>query len=346
MIVNAPLIEKVLSIQLKENIQDNKLLILALSLDGVKSTGFKSIKENIYSEEDFYNSIEILKSHGLLTKTDITILDKVYKTKTVLIKSYEDEVLIVVNHMGTLTNTKSRVTDNKKKLIERWLKKGFTVEDLNLVSSYFSYVWNNSDMEKFIREITLYNHKFPERLEEAKKESSRIEEYAKEIEGICKIFEAYFFEYVLSQNKNSNLGMLPSDAECSYSSYLAKTRISFLLNKGFEYSDLLKTMIVTVISWSKNENLREHISIEKIFDDKFEDRLRVAKIKEIPFVTQDTSKDILENWLEKNEVLENNTNETLIENKFKKAEIEEDFIEAEEVEDKFLKSFFKKLKLI
>ena len=58
-------------------------------------------------------------------------------------------------------------------------------------------------------------------------------------------------------------------------------------------------MVVTIVSWSKNENLREHISIEKIFDGKFEDRLRVATIKEIPFIKEQTSKNILEEWHKK-----------------------------------------------
>jgi len=206
-------------------------------------------------------------------------------------------------------------------------------------------------MESYIREITLYNNRFPERVEQAENEINKYKEYEKDLYDICNLFEAYFMEYVLYKKLQRNL-IKETPNVCIGLSFKAKKRISFWLKKGYDKSELIKTMILTIVSWSKNENLREHISLEKIFDDKFEERFKVAKIKEVPFIKEKESTNILKNWYE-------NQNEYKIEQKeikkieespfniIEEKELKEDnFIDVTvEQEETFVKSILKKMRI-
>jgi len=346
MTITAPLIDKISSIEKENNIKENKLLILAMSLSIAKTTGFKKIKEHIFSEEEFNFFIDLLYKENLLTKTDINTIEKLQKIKIVSNKNHDKEIEEIIKDLGLITKTNSRVTDNKKKLIERWLKNGYEVKDFKLVNSYFYHIWNNPEMEKYIRETTLYNTKFPERVEEAKKATEKFDKYTQDLFDICKMFEAYFTEYVLYNTTVNQTLLTETTSYCKYLSFTAKKRISFWLEK-YPKEKLIKTMIITIVSWSKKEEIREYISLEKIFDTKFEDRLKIAEIKEIPFVKEKKSTAILKEWY-KEQLIEydNETKEKIIEYKDEKEDIEhEQYIDAEVSEDGFMRTMFKKMKL-
>ncbi len=92
MTINSPLIEKILKIQNIENIDNNKLLILTLSIATAKTTGFKQIKEHVFPEKEFENLIDILNTNSILTKVDISLLDKLKKTKVKKIENFDIEI--------------------------------------------------------------------------------------------------------------------------------------------------------------------------------------------------------------------------------------------------------------
>ena len=74
-----------------------------------------------------------------------------YKSKT-----YNDDIKAVIKDINTVMGKRYRVTEKSSKMIVKWLKKGYTVEDFQKVHRYKWQEWKDSEQKKYLRPATLY----------------------------------------------------------------------------------------------------------------------------------------------------------------------------------------------
>jgi len=301
--LNGPKIQKISDLQFKHSIENNKLFLLALSIDTGKATVVKSIIEELkINPEEVTLIVDILSKENLLSKNDLKLISKLSGTKLLEKEDLDHMVEEVISHLNAITHTKRRVTEQRKSLIVRWLKKGYSIEDFISVNLLFYYKWHkNPDMEQYIRPETLYNNKFEIRVEEAQKEFELINKYKEEIYDICKTYN-YFFENLIvtpSLKYKTEIEFLDSTKDfCKYMPFDLQQRIAFWLNKGFSKEDIMITIEKTIIQWSQKVELYPHINLMKILDRKFPERVSVAKkiIEKEPEQFRNKNITSLEEW--------------------------------------------------
>lgn len=280
--INNPQIDKILSIESDNDIIDNKLLILSLSINTGKVSVLKKISEELKIEkEELTILINLLSKENILNKNDLKMISKLEGTKLIEKENLEHMVEEIINHLNAITHTKRRVTESRKNMILRWLKQGYTIEDFVNVNLLFYYKWNEDpNMEQYIRPETLYNKKFIERSEEANKEFKKIKIYELNIKNICKTY-MFFFENLIvnpSLKYQTEIKFIENTNDlCKYIPFELQQRIAFWLKKGFSVEDILMTIELTIKQWSKKIELYPYINLKKIMDRKFPERVSVAK---------------------------------------------------------------------
>ena len=170
--LNSTVIKKIIEIEDIFEINGNKLLLIIMAISSNKLSVLKSILEekNILKEE-LRTLLDILNKGDFLSKKDQEFILKLDKTKIIDKEDYDRLIFEVIEHLNSITNSKRKVTEDRKKIIIKWLRKGISLEQFRKVNLYFFFKWgNNPDMEKYIRPETLYNNKFESRVEEAEKE--------------------------------------------------------------------------------------------------------------------------------------------------------------------------------
>jgi len=306
--INNPQINKILDLEKENNILNNKLLILSLTINTGKISVLKKISEEInIGKEELTLLIDILAKENILTKNDLKIISKLEGTKLMEAENLEHMVEEVINHLNAITHTKRRITESRKNLILRWLKRGYSIQDFINVNLLFYYKWNQDpNMEQYIRPETLYNKKFEERSEEANKEFKKIMIYETSIKNICQTY-IYFFENLIvnpSLKYKTEIEFLENTRDlCQYMPFELQQRISFWLKKGFPVEDILLTIEMTVKQWSKKMELYPYINLKRIMNKDFPERVEIAKKILLANKMKLEHKEIneLENWAKEEE---------------------------------------------
>jgi len=294
--INGPIIKEIISLQNKEKIFNNKLLLFGLALEKGNATLIKVLKEDLnISQEEIISYLKLFEEKEWSTKKDLDLIKKMEKIKIIDIENFQHEIEEVIAHLNAITNSRKKVTESRKKIVQQWLRKGYTLEQFKMVNLFFNHLWEKDpQMSQYIRPETLYNTKFPIRVEEAENAFIDIKKYKKEIKEICEYYD-YIFDQIINKNKNLEFSQLGQINMCSYIPFDIQKRITFWLKKEISIKDILFTIKKTIDNWSKKEELIPYISLLKILDAKFLDRLKIAKSIEVK--KQKTGTNALENWL-------------------------------------------------
>jgi len=283
MTLNVPKIEKILEIEEKNNIKERELLniILILNTKTLSIIGFLLKK---YPKEVLNTYIEILNTYNFLSKEHLNIIKKATKIKEQKKEIINNDSILedIINHLNELTSSKRKLTEQRKKIINKWLNKGYSKEDFFKVNIYFNSLWkDNANMEQYIKPETLYNGKFENRLEEANFFFNKLNKYKSDIKEIFIFFETSYKKFITI------------DSDLLFLENLDKTKLILFWLEKYSKEDIELIIYKTIEQWSKKENLISFISLEKILDNKFPERFNVIKSK---FKKNNESISALEDW--------------------------------------------------
>lgn len=276
--INGPKIKQLISIQALSDIKDNKLILFALSLDSEKATVIKTIQEELsLNTDELKEFVKIFQENDLLTKKDLDIIKRLEKTKLIEVPTHNEEAADIMNHLNILTGSKRKVTEKRLSLISNLLKKGFTVEQFKLVNSYFFSKWGKDPkMSDYLVAETLYNTKFSQRVESSEEAYELILKFKSEINSIFRLYIATYSKFIKLDLEYTRYG----DIEVfSLIPFELEKRIAFWLNKGVNKDNLEYMIEATIKDWSSKEELIPHINLERMLDQKFEDRMEIAMKK-------------------------------------------------------------------
>lgn len=270
-------IREILGLQDLKNIQDNKLLVFAFAFQVGNAAAIKLLQEVLeVSDEDLQAFFRFFNEKELTQKKDVELYSKLDKAKTSPAKqTYKDEAITVIEHLNSLIGAKFQATSKKIMLIENWFNKGYSLNDLMLVNTFFAHRWgNNPEMQNYVRVETLFNTKFPERLEDSIQNFKTISAFTDEIRAITSFYAKTYAKYVIGSEISN------SDKAYEHAKFETQKTLAFWLNKGISAENICKVIESSVSSWAQNPALLPHISLDKILDGKFEDRLGVVLRKE------------------------------------------------------------------
>lgn len=242
---------------------ENRFVLFCFSLYTETGTIVNMLIEDLkISEEELNVYVNILKEEKLFDIKDEKTLKKKTKSEK---HDFKNEMEEIINHLNSLTGKRIGLNAVREKTIKSLLITGkYLVEDFKAVNTHFFNCWNNNpNMKQYIRPETLYNSKFEGRVEEAKETLLKIERYKDEI-------------YMVYNKFNEEQGINLLTYKDTISSTI-KNSITHWLDKGYTIDDLLITIEETINSWKNNEKFKNHISIERILDEKFPEREKIAK---------------------------------------------------------------------
>lgn len=269
-------------------ISDNKMLLFALALNTGTGTIVKTIQEELnIKEEDIEKYLAFFNEKDLMTKKDMEIVSKLEKTKIIEKVDFDNEIENILNDLNHTCKTNKKLTETRKLLITQWLRKGYTAEQFNYVHNYFYTKWGKDiQMAEYLKPETLYNTKFPVRVEDAETAYSSIKE---NIDSINRVYNAFHDTYNEVFNLTANRAFfIPLDIQ---------SKIAFWL-KTCNAEDLIMVVTSSIRDWSLKVELIPYISLEKILDNKYPDRLRIAKKKQDNILIANNSSNSIDNWLE------------------------------------------------
>jgi len=295
MALTAKSFEELIQKQELEKIENNALIVMALATQTEKPILMKKSFDllslpavTIQEFSTIYKDLKIFpkKTTDLLLKS-ISVKDKKIKE----IKDYTEEAQSVVDNLNSLTGKRSKLTNTRKTSIEKWLKEGYTVDQFFNVNAFFFFKWGSDPSQaEYVRSETLYNTKFPERVEQATEAFEVIKDYQGEIQNVAKFFNDI---YSPEDRKALEEGDLQTTQHISFD---AKQKISFWLSKGYTFEDVEIVIQESVNSWSKKPELLPYICLEKIMDRKFPERARVAKSRKKVLLNTKTTEEELNEW--------------------------------------------------
>lgn len=288
--------QSLLRIQHKKNIQDNSLALIALAISTNKATVVKTIIEGLEISDEVFNSyVQVYSTEDLLQKQDITLIERLGKTKISAPDDYSEITEKIIGHLNSLKGTSLSVTKDRIKLIESNMRKGSAVKDFFLVNLYYMHQWGKDPkMSKYVVPETLYNTKFQSRAETATAAFAKFEKFREEIKQVTNFFLKEYSLRVLNKVYDGK-----ADVPVKFEEYDA---ISFWLEKGYSVQELNLVAYEAIHGWANNLQLAPYICITKVFDDKFPERLSWSKRRQV-FSTCGTnseaaikSKNSLEEW--------------------------------------------------
>jgi len=279
--LSSPLIKKIIEIQDMNNIKQEKLVLLSLAISDGKLSVIKTIIDSYdINKEELRALIDLLEKEDILSSNDMKLINKLDKTKIIEPEDFEHMVEEVISHLNAITHTKRRITKLRKNIIIKYLRQGYTIEQFIKVNLLFYYKWHEDpNMEQYIRPETLYNGKFPERVEDAEKEFLLIDKYQNEIKTICETYQHFFENFIInpSLKYKTEIDFLEIvDNKCKFMPFELQQRIAFWLKKGFSIENILMTIEATIVQWSKKIELYPYINLMKILDRKFPERANIA----------------------------------------------------------------------
>jgi len=284
--LNAPTLLKIEDIQKKSisknfeleyAFKENRFLLFSFAVfNGVFST-LKVLMENLkINKKEAYIYLDTLLKEDLINEKTYTSIANSLETtinNTKKQKNYSEEIEEILNNFNKITGKRVKGSKNVKAYIIKHLKNGFKPKDFKQVNIYYSKLWDNPTMKKYIKPSTLYNNKFPDRVEQAKEYFNEIEKYKEDIKKICLKFKKLIFLEFKTESKFYT----PNQEDiCENIPFSLKEKIAFWRNK-YSTEEIINVIELTISSWSKKPSLAKHISLSKILDNKFEERLIVVK---------------------------------------------------------------------
>lgn len=247
------------------------LSFLLLSKEG-NASALKTFMESLYIDKNLALFIcdQIKKETGIEIPQEIIGKAMDSKSAASLDKNeekYEKEAKEIIEHFNHVSKSRMKLTKERKKRIIRLLKEGYTKEDFFNVHIYFYETWgSNPKMAPYFRPSTLYNGKFEERVTEAKEAMKSVFGKKQDIEEIINEYKKAYVSYMHTEPKDiENIGL-----------ELLKT-IGFWMDKGCSKEEILATIRKSVALWSQKKEIAPHISLAKIFDGKFPERISAVK---------------------------------------------------------------------
>lgn len=276
--INSDITSKLISIQKEKEadnymFENNRFLLFSFALLTKTSTVLKKLFEDLdYTIEEISLYVSILKENELFNLEDEKNLKRISKKEK---RNLTEEMEAIIEHLNKQVSRKLTLNSSREKRLRTLLEEGYSVEDFKAVNFYFAKTWgNNLEMKKYIRPETLYNHSFERRLDEAKSFFEGFNSYKNEIEILCNRFNKIIENEIYSQEK-----LLKANIEEELHKKLPmslQNTIIHWLEKGFSIDIIIQTIEFTIESWSSHHIYKNHISISKILDSKFPDRVNAV----------------------------------------------------------------------
>lgn len=260
-----------------EFFNNNKFLLFSLALLTKTSTVINTlITESSYQIEEIQSYVSTLIDLELFTIEDRKVLDRVSKAKDK--KNFNNEIEEILTHLNKLTKRKFSLNSAREKRIKVLLEKGFSVRDFKGVNLYFTKTWgSDSNMKKYVRPETLYNTKFETRVEDSRAFFETFNLYQNDIKKLCDRFHKLLEVEIYHQNK-----LLSSDIEkdlCNELPLALQNTIIHWLELDYDIDTIITTIENTILAWEKHYIYKNHISISKILDSRFPERVVAVKRK-------------------------------------------------------------------
>ena len=282
--LNTPTLLKIYELQKANNrheeidyaFRENRFVLFSFAVfNGILST-LKLLMQDLkinQAEANLYLKT-LFENHLINEKTYVSVKNALNSSTKIKNKSnYTEEIEEILNNFNKITGKRVKGSKPVITMIKGHLSRGYTVKDFKKVNIYFSKTWDNPTMKKFIKPSTLYNTKFPDRVEQAQEIFSEIKKYREDIKKICLKFKKLI---ILEYRSESKIFSPKEEEICENIPFSLKEKIAFWRNK-YSQEEIITVIESTVASWSKKASLAKHISLSKILDNKFEDRLTVVR---------------------------------------------------------------------
>ncbi|MFL1706623.1 conserved phage C-terminal domain-containing protein [Campylobacter sp. MOP7] len=267
-------VKALIEYQLKNHIADNNLLLFALAINTGNATLVKTMQELLnLNPEEIDGYFKVYNEKELMQKKDLALYDKLAKVKVGSVVDYSKEVEVVISHLAQLKNTKIEATKDRSRLISKHLMSGFTVEECLMVNLHFFTMWScKPDFAMYLRIETLYNGKFPSRVEMAKEQFQKVNKFKSEISKVVHCYTDVYNQFVLGCKVD-----LSKSNPVLYTNFETQKTIAHWLNAGILVDDICLVVKNAVQSWSKNVNYLANITLDKVIDKDFMKRLDVVR---------------------------------------------------------------------
>lgn len=222
----------------------------------ITNKSLEKILTDLESLNLFYKEDEFLRVNDIVfeEKSDLPILEAPKQLPV----SFEVEK--IVHHLNEITGRNFQVTSNNNKDVVKLLALGYSVESFLLVNQYYSIHWNTPKMVSNINPGTLYNKKFPERLQIAENYFGIVSQNRSKIYDFISFFTDLHKKYVDSSGGYKFSG---EDVQA----------LLFWLNSGYELDIIKKVVSYIVQEWSNDIKFKQYLVPSTIFSDKWPSRV-------------------------------------------------------------------------
>jgi len=270
--------------------QYNNFISFSMSLISKKATVVKEVIAGLHiGEKEVIEYTRALRELNCLSMEDEKLISRITKIKDAD-SIYEDAIKEIISHLSKLTNRSLKVTPTRARRIKALLSsKEYSIDDFKTLHEYFVKSWgSNIKMKQYLVPETLYNEKFQNRIETSRSHKENLLSYFQEIEILYDAFPEMFEAEIPNKKKTSTPQLMNTingtnciEVEIENSSknipHSLKISIMHWLEIGYSREIIESTIRKTVEEWSKKRELVSYISISKILDEKFPDRVRVVE---------------------------------------------------------------------
>ena len=211
--------------------------------------------EFIIKNEDGFYSINKDKKKAINTIPSVPIQ---FKDKNIIV---DDSSLKIISHLNHISKRNFRLSKKTEQYIKKLLKEGFSEQDFFAVNKYFSILWNNPKMEKYIAPVTLYNSKFEDRVSQSEHFYLNYSKYKNEIEEYIAFYTKVYFDKF-----NIDYFFTIDDIEA----------VSFRFRNNSAQEDIKKVSSYILDRWGQRRENIQYIKPSVILNDKYESRLAVV----------------------------------------------------------------------
>jgi len=219
-------------------------------------------KEIIEKKEEFY----FIKNKSFLKDVESENIPE--QKKEIENKPSNLPIMLKINHifhhLNELTGKNFRPTPNTSKSIQKFLLLGYSVESFILVNQYFSVAWNNPKMAQNINPGTLYNTKFPERIQIAENYFGIIKNNRDQVYEFMEFFIEEYNLHISSDQKY----MFTNDDISS---------VLFWINSGYSLNNIKPVVSHIMKEWSTDLKFKQYLVPNIIFNSKWPTRVNNFK---------------------------------------------------------------------
>lgn len=286
------------------------LTAICLLVESSSSVTYESLKKTLKIHPKTMLTLMTFLEEDILEKKEefyfirnINFLDKSKNPETEIKSSITPNpsnlpVMLKINyifhHLNEITGKNFRPTTNTTKSIQKFLLLGHSPESFILVNQYFSVAWNNPKMMANINPSTLYNGKFPERIQIAENYFGIIQKNREYVYSFIEFFLEEYSKHISSEKKyiftNEDMSSL-----------------LFWLNAGYDV-DQIKSVVAHIMKeWSVDPKFKQYLVPNIIFNAKWPTRVNTFKNAVSSIITVNSS--ILQRLIE---TLQNKPNISMI----------------------------------